>query len=1611
MWRKKKFFSLFVAFILILSMLVGIVGSVDNKDKSIILVITENESRRDELKNSDIEIIDSYGVYNIVKVNQKELKMLEKNGCRTDLLKERNIVHINGYKYDIQKDLERYTVNNNDKTHEDEDGLFIVHMIGPVNPDWRNELEEDVEILNYIPNYAYLVKTGYDDLEKVKKLFFVDEIIHYDSDFKIDENIKTGMVSINFIKDLNDLPEFKDRKIKVLSRTSNKHRGKIKAQVLDRSYLQRIAERDDVYSITGFKRNELKSELQSQIVGGFWNPSDPSTPYRGQGDFGAFVNQLGYTGKNVTIGIADTGIGNGNTGDAGHNDFTERVTGGIGYEFRDIWSDGYGHGTHVAGIAAGDTYHGNNITYDGHGPYYLAQGLAYDSNLFAQKIFSDSAEWIDSTPSLYDLLEDAKRKGDVYIHSNSWGESTGDGIYDSQDSQYDRGVRDSDSQSPGNQPMIIVVSAGNNGGNGNMTIASPGNGKNVITIGATSNYMPDARDFGYTLSNCYNPYDMLPESSKGWTSDDRVKPTVVAPGEAILSTSTPELDGSKLKGLYSKDSRYEWSTGTSQSTPAGSGASAVIVEYYREKHGETPSPAMVKSLMINAARDLEIDHDGDGNIDHIPNKYEGWGMIDLAPICDPEVNVKTMDQESLLQTGQIDTFDLGYYDQEKPLKITLSWTDEEAEGGEYPALKNDLDLEVMAPNGEIYRGNAFKDGFTPSGTDAIEDFDRDGDGDDDTNVVENIFIPSDKLQPGTYSVHVIGENIPADANNDGFANQDYALTMYNAYNMSSDGIINIEKDIYSTSGIVNITVKDRDLTEETVQVNISSTTETETKKMALNKIGQGRYRGFIQLSEKDEEGKLQVSDDDEIIASYYDKDTGTGKSELKMDTAFVDGSPPNIIDKDTQSTFASRIKISTDEPCKVKIRYSKERPFNHSVSSDELKINHTIYLKDLEIDCNYSYEIICEDQVGNKLIDNNSGDFYEFKTYVVDDFVKGNLGWNNTSKWKLNAISTLNDSWVCGDGDYRTGWYEILTSPLVDLQRWDKARLSIYHRYDFEKDRDGGIVQIKDDGGWQNIRPDDGYDGLIEYGHGNQLEGDRAFTGESNYTWNKFEIDTESCCDEFRFRFIMGSDFTDTDDFGWIIDKVKLNGTISPIVNFSYEPSSPKTSDHVQFIDESYDLDGKIVNWTWNFGDGDISYKQNPTHRYTDDGKYDVELQVIDNFGVEENIRKVIHVSNEGPVANFTVNRTVIRSGELIRFEDHSHDPDGNIINWTWSFGDGNISYLENPTHRYIKDDNYLVELSIKDDDGGTAHKIATIKVENGFPRAKFNYSPSKNITTEDTIQFNDLSSDIDGSIVNWTWNFGDYEKSYLKNPEHRFTDDGIYNVSLTVMDDDGAENTTIKKIRVKNVGPRADFTYSPTEAFTNIKIDFKDQSTDIDGSIKDRKWNFGDGSKSNLKNPTHEYADDGTYDVKLIVTDDDGFTSNVTKELNIKNRPPRADFTFEHKDGDKTSKIIYFSDNSSDPDGEIVNWTWYIGEDIVYGRDIEHEFSSTGKFDVKLIITDDDGASSSIEKTVNIREKSASAKGNIIVDNISLISILSIILISAGLIIWWVYKEKMKTS
>jgi PKD repeat protein len=170
----------------------------------------------------------------------------------------------------------------------------------------------------------------------------------------------------------------------------------------------------------------------------------------------------------------------------------------------------------------------------------------------------------------------------------------------------------------------------------------------------------------------------------------------------------------------------------------------------------------------------------------------------------------------------------------------------------------------------------------------------------------------------------------------------------------------------------------------------------------------------------------------------------------------------------------------------------------------------------------------------------------------------------------------------------------------------------------------------------------------------------------------------------------------------------------------------------------------------------------------------------------------------------------------------------------------------------------------------GNQDNYPLISWMNNPPSAEFIWSPS-NPTDEDIICFNDLSYD-DNGIVTWLWDFGDSNTSTESNPCHQYWDDGTYDVTLTITDEQGLNDTVLKTISVFNHPPHSKFVYSPLLPNVDEVINFIDQSTDKH-MINSWIWIFDDGNASNDQNPTHQYTNSGRYHVTLQVSDDDGET------------------------------------------------------------------------------------------------------------------------------------------
>ncbi|MCK9580325.1 MAG: PKD domain-containing protein [Methanoregula sp.] len=241
------------------------------------------------------------------------------------------------------------------------------------------------------------------------------------------------------------------------------------------------------------------------------------------------------------------------------------------------------------------------------------------------------------------------------------------------------------------------------------------------------------------------------------------------------------------------------------------------------------------------------------------------------------------------------------------------------------------------------------------------------------------------------------------------------------------------------------------------------------------------------------------------------------------------------------------------------------------------------------------------------------------------------------------------------------------------------------------------------------------------------------------------------------------------------------------------------------------------------------------------------------------------------PVADFTAGTT---SGYLygpIRFTDLSTN---NPQSWSWDFGDGTASTLQNPSHTYSALGTYSVTLTATNQIGSnTTSKTGYITVTNPPP-------PVANFTADITegvvplaVRFNDTT---DYAPIAWSWDFGDGGTSALQNPSHTYSTNGTYTVNMTVTNAAGSDtiSRTAYISAISAAAPVAGLLATPVNGVSPLTVAFTDASSNYPASWS---WDFGDGGTSAGQNPSHTYTAPGTYTVRLTAANPEG-SSSVTK-------------------------------------------------------------------------------------------------------------------------------------
>jgi len=419
----------------------------------------------------------------------------------------------------------------------------------------------------------------------------------------------------------------------------------------------------------------------------------------------------------------------------------------------------------------------------------------------------------------------------------------------------------------------------------------------------------------------------------------------------------------------------------------------------------------------------------------------------------------------------------------------------------------------------------------------------------------------------------------------------------------------------------------------------------------------------------------------------------------------------------------------------------------------------------------------------------------------------------------------------------------------------------------------------------------------------------------------------------------------------------------------------------VQFTgDTSSDPDtGDTLTYAWNFGDGSTATTANPSHSFTTAGTYTVTLTVTDDgtpaLNSTDTITIIVTDANQAPTAVATSD---ITSGEVslaVQFTgDTSTDPDnGDVLTYTWDFGDGSTATTANPSHTFTTAGTYTVTLTVTDDGTPALNSTDTIAIivtdANQAPTAV----ASSDVTSGEAslnVQFTgDTSSDPDtADVLTFAWDFGDGSTATTANPAHTFINAGTYDVTLTVTDDgtpalSSSEVTlTITVNTPANQAPIAVAdNYSVIKGTNNNLFNVIENDSDPDGDpLTVTLELFPLNGTATMSGNQVSYSPNinfvGTDQIGYQISDGNGGTDDGLITVTVSAPANQAPVAVASGPTSTTMGAVenFYADSSSDPDGDNLIYMWDFGDTTTSNLiNPTHSYTTAGTYTVTLTVTD----------------------------------------------------------
>ena len=307
-----------------------------------------------------------------------------------------------------------------------------------------------------------------------------------------------------------------------------------------------------------------------------------------------------------------------------------------------------------------------------------------------------------------------------------------------------------------------------------------------------------------------------------------------------------------------------------------------------------------------------------------------------------------------------------------------------------------------------------------------------------------------------------------------------------------------------------------------------------------------------------------------------------------------------------------------------------------------------------------------------------------------------------------------------------------------------------------------------------------------------------------------------------------------------------------------------------------------------------------------------------------------------------TIEKASVCAGEPTSF---SCTPPWPVESFSWDFGDGATSDEEAPQHTFDSGGQYNISLYLK---RVGYDEYDTVKTIINIQEVKAIYGVNQIDTRH--FKFSDSSTINTGEIVTREWDFGDGNTSTDANPDHFYTENGIYDVTLTVTTDSGCVSSVTKTVN----------SFDIYAACKDEEINFSVATNIV---TEEYTWNFGDGNSSKISELEHAYSQGGEYDVMLIIKRsyseryDTAITKAYIQEITA-NFDSEIDINYSYS----------FDDLSGINMGEITEWEWDFGDGTSSAEQNPlHEFPTDGKYTITLWVTSDSGCTDMVQKTIDV--------------------------------------------